>query len=104
MSFAQPCFVRSQDHGYMGVLGDGFTQGFVDQYLAGRVVHMIISPDNIGNAKTDVVGNHGHVICRTAIRSPQNKVVKLFIIKTDTPFNQIIELRYPGFGCLEPHH
>ena len=67
MAFAQSCSVLSQDHGNMGVLGHGFAEGLIDQYLTGGVVHMVVSPDHMGDSHGHIIGHDGHVISGTPI-------------------------------------
>jgi hypothetical protein len=42
----------------MGVMGEGLLQCLIDQYLTRGVVYVIISSDDIGDTKANVIGNY----------------------------------------------
>ena len=59
--------------------------------LSWRVGQMIVASDNMGDLHLDIVHDHAKIVRRSSVRSRNDQVVELAILKNDIAFNKIID-------------
>jgi hypothetical protein len=57
------------------------------------VVQMIITPYDMGNFHVYVIDNDAEIVCWSSVRTNNDKVIKLGIIKDDLASYQVIDNR-----------
>jgi hypothetical protein len=70
-----------KDHRNMGIIGERLLQRLINEHLARGIVHMVITPDDMGETHGNVIHHHCQMVRRTLIRAPEDKVVQFFIVE-----------------------
>ena len=89
MALGKPGLVRSQDHGNVGKFRQRVSEGFVEEDLAGGVVHMVVPPDDMGDVHERVIHHGAEVISRPAVAAQDDQIVQLFVVEFDRSFDQV---------------
>ena len=61
--------------------------------LAWRVGQMIVASYNMADLHLDIVHDHAKIVRRSSVRSRNDQVIELAILKNDIAFNKIIDNR-----------
>ena len=91
MALAEACFVRAKNQWYMGKLRQCLSHSMVQLNLSWRVGQMIVASDNVGDLHLDIVHDHAKIVRRSSVRSRDDQVIQLPILKNDIAFNKIID-------------
>jgi hypothetical protein len=51
---------------------------------------MVVTADNMGDAHINVIHDHREIVCRRIIRSQDDKIIKLAVLKDHTAPDQIV--------------
>jgi len=79
-------------------------QRLVDQDLFGRIVDMVVSPNDVGNPHLGVVDDDREVVRRIPVGPLQDQIIQLLVIKRDIPFDQVVHDRCAHLRTAEPDH
>src|SRR4030043_1323571 len=82
---------------------DCIAEGSVYMDLFWCVVQMIITPYDMGNFHIYVIDNDAEIVCWSSVRTNNDKVIKLGIIKNDLASYQVIDNRLSFLRHLESY-
>jgi hypothetical protein len=72
--------------------------------LAGTIVEVVVTTDDVGNAHVMVVHNDCQHVCGRAVRTQQDEVVEVLILPNDASLDLILDDGFPRERRLEPDH
>ena len=72
-------------------LGHIEAEGPIHEDLAGRVVDMVVSPDDVGDAHEGVIDYDREIVRGRVVLAEYDKIVKLFGLKGDLSAHHIVE-------------
>ena len=96
--------VRTVDQGDVPHGRDLPAEGLVDQGLAGGIVHMVVAPDDVGDAHVVVVHHHGQIVGGGPVGAQQHQVIELDVAEADLPLHQVVQHRVAVERPLEADH
>ena len=76
----------------------------IDLGLAGAVVEVIVTADDVGDAHIVVVDNDGEHVSGRAVRTQQDEVIEIFVLPDDASLHLIFDGSFSGERRLEPDH
>src|SRR6476620_3639267 len=74
----------------------------IDLSLAGAIVEVIVTADDVGDAHIVVVDNDGEHVSGRAVRTQQDEVIEIFVLPNDASLNLIVDDSFSSERCLEP--
>ena len=91
MALGELLAVRTQNHGDVCEGWNGCAQSLVHHNLTRSVGQVVIATNDVGNAHASVINNGGKVIGWGAIRTEDDKVIKLASVKGYVTVNSVVD-------------
>ena len=73
----------------------------IHEYLSGRVVDVVVSPDDVGYAHQRIIDDDGEIVGGRVVGPPDDQIVQFFCLERDLPTNEVVERDGPGERALE---
>src|SRR5512139_3587517 len=83
--------------------GEWVVQSLINLDLAGGVIQMIISPDDMGDGHGRIIHNNRKIIRGEPITSQDDQIIQLRIIKFHSALNEILHHRLPFVWREKPN-
>ena len=105
---AAPCRLQpeaglvSLDQGHVAEPGRLKAEGPVHEYLAGRIVDVVVAPDDVGKAHEGVVDYDREIVGRRVVAPEYDEVIQLLGLKRIWPLHHVVKGDGACQGRLEP--
>jgi hypothetical protein len=87
---AQLLLVGAENQRHVRKLGWRLPERLPQQNVLRRVGDVIVAPNDVRNPHVDVVGHHGEVIDRQAVRAENDEILNLLVIDLDMAAHVIV--------------